>query len=240
MPPMTPGLSNLPAFTSRRRHAHRATRREGEDARGLQLAHRVVKVGARHIRRAMPLAVADPDGSPRRAVLRRRAQFIRTRPRRTHEHIVSLRHADQDAVFFYRLHVLPVGGNDRHRPARELEIEESGRRPIDDAHADILPRLRGDAVLRLAVREEAIVGDVREIHRRHPQQLALPEIAQLSHPHRSDHRLRIAPLKRRPFAAALEPAQDFVRIFIRPIREHHGRSRSPLTPPRRGKMTIAP
>ncbi len=118
------------------------------------------------------------------------AEFVGSARRNFHEHVVGFRNADQDRLHhFQRLHRLPVGGNDGHRPTRIAEVKKGAGGAVDHAETHGFAGFCWECLFRFAIHEKRIVGHIGEIHRGHAHRLALEIFAELSGLRRSEHAL---------------------------------------------------
>ncbi len=88
------------------------------------------------------------------------SEFISPGSGDLNEYIIGFSDADKKAVFFDRLHVQTVGGDNGHRAAGELKVKIGGGRTINDTQPEGFTGFGRKGCFRFAVSEKAIVGHV--------------------------------------------------------------------------------
>ena len=136
------------------------------------------RIERRH-RRAQAIAHRQRAGRIGRAIHRLREDRERVLPGRLDDHVEGLRGRDAELVDGDRMHVLPVGGDDRHLQPGNAHVEVGHRRAVDEAQPDALAGLEQPgpvAARRHAVHQVRVGGaaDVGEIGRVHPHRRPTP------------------------------------------------------------------
>ena len=184
------------------------------------MSHPVIEVRLRHVGRRPALAGAEPDRCVARAVMGRGPELIGAGSGDLNDQVVGFGDTDEEAPFPDRLHILAVGGDDRHRAAGEFKVEVGRGRTVDDTQQHPLVGLSRKGRFRLAVGQKAVVGHIRDVHGRHALKLPQEVVAQHAEAGGAEDALRAALLKGIPVAAALERPVHGMRVLVGPIGEH--------------------
>ena len=169
----------------------------------------------------MLFACAKEQGRMPRAILRGGPHLVSAAVRHGHDHVVGFAHAHQQPLPCKRLHRHTVGRHHRERAGRRVHIKVSGRPRIDQPQLHTLARCTGQLPTWRAVGPEGVVGHIRDIHWRHVYPLVLEIIIQHPGTIRTPQALLVTLANGVPFIAAPQRPHHRIRMFIRPVGQHH-------------------
>ena len=147
---------------------------------------------------------------------------------RHHHDVVGLADAETELIHAHRLHVLTIGGKDRHRQPGYPHVEEAHRRGVDDTQAHPFARLEqaGPVVGRsLAIDQKRIAGHVGQIGGVHAH--VAPFLAILDRGVEPVAFGVAEEIQQRALAAivvaciGLEIGEDAARVLAGVVRQHH-------------------